>query len=150
MKARDVMNDDPCPCRANDSLAKAVQLMRKHDCGFLPVIDDSRVVGVITDRDICLAAEDRGAPLTEIAVEGVMNHNVRSSRPDDAIADVLAAMRNYRVRRLPVTGKRGKLRGIISISDLARRATHHGDLSTDEITKTLAAICEPRSAEPYA
>ena len=155
MKAQDVMKDRPRVCRPSDTLKKAVELMREHDCGFLPVLADGggRVVGVLTDRDICLAAESHNEPLQDIAVKGAMHTNVHSCRPKAEIEDVLVAMRNYRVRRIPVIDSDGALVGVVSLSDLARRANaddKHDGLTRKGVAATLAAICEPRSADSYA
>jgi CBS domain-containing protein len=133
------MNTKPRCCAPSDTLASAAQIMREHDCGFLPVVrEGNRLVGVITDRDICLAAESRAR---------------QSCRQSAQIADVLAVMQNYRVRRVPVVDAAGQLVGVVSLSDLARRADRGEDdngVSREAITHTLAAICEPRSAAHYA
>ncbi len=148
-----VMNPRPRFVKAHQSLADAVAIMVERDCGWVPVVDDAkRVVGVITDRDICLAAHDRDKRLKNIAVEGVMRTNVHACRPKDRIGDAQAVMRTRRIRRLPVTDADGKLVGLLSLSDLARRAGMNDEnkpkgLTSLDVAHTLAAICEPRSAD---
>jgi CBS domain-containing protein len=114
---------------------------------WLPVLaHGKRVVGVLTSRDICVAAQSRRRRLDEVAVEGAMHTDVHACRPDDAIDNLLVAMENYRVKRLPVVDE-GELVGVISLTDLANRAAHSGDASrAAELVRVLAAIHEPRSA----
>ncbi len=153
MNVDSVMNSRPRSVLAHQSLADAVAIMVERDCGWVPVVDAAeRVVGVVTDRDICLAAHDRDKRLKEIAVKGVMHTNVHACRPTDSLTDAQALMRARRVRRIPVTDEDGKLMGLLSLSDLARRAGMNDDdkpkgLTSLDVAHTLAAICEPRSAD---
>jgi CBS domain-containing protein len=148
MKVRDVMNPRPRTVRPHDKLSEAARVMWDHDCGWIPVVDDAgRVTGVITDRDICMAAFTRGMPLHDIAVEGTMSTNVFATHPGEPLENAFAAMCNYRVRRLPVVTEAGDLVGLLSLSDLTRRAAaKDSDVRAHEVIATLAAICEPRSA----
>jgi len=153
MKVEKVMNIRPRSVRPHQTLADAVTLMVDRDCGWIPVVDDANVVvGVITDRDICLAAHDRDKRISKIAIEGVMHTNVYACRKSDALADAEAIMRNRRVRRLPVVDEEGRLVGLLSLSDLAQRAGMNDEnrprgLTSLDVAHTLAAICEPRSAD---
>lgn len=152
MKVDKVMNTRPRSVRPHQTLADAVAVMVDRDCGWVPVVDDAgTVVGVLTDRDICLAAHDREKRIDRIAVEGVMRTNIYACRPDDSLLDAEAIMRNRRVRRLPVIDDEGHLVGLISLSDLARRAGMSDEgpkgLTSVDVARTLAAICEPRSAD---
>lgn len=153
MQVEKVMNARPRSVKPHQSLADVVAIMVERDCGWVPVVDDAqRVVGVLTDRDICLAAHDRDKRLKNIAVEGVMRTNVHACRPKDRVSDAHALMRARRIRRLPVTDKEGKLVGLLSLSDLARRAGMNDEdkpkgLTSHDVAYTLAAICEPRSAD---
>lgn len=108
-------------CGPNDSLAVVVTSMWDHDIGFLPVTGDAgRLLGVVTDRDACIAACTRGKRMDEIPVETVMSKVVAICGPGDALNDALAVMRDRRVRRLPVvTDGRGVV-GVVSLQDLAR------------------------------
>ncbi|MCA9622629.1 MAG: CBS domain-containing protein [Myxococcales bacterium] len=156
MKVSKIMNARPKTVEPHQSLADAVAIMVDRDCGWVPVVDaGGRVVGVVTDRDICLAAHDRDTRIRSIAVEGVMRTNVQSCHHDDTIQDAEAKMRSSRVRRLPVVDDDGKLVGLLSLSDLARQAGMNDrdipkGLTSVDIAHTLAAICEPRSADGAA
>jgi CBS domain-containing protein len=143
MKVEDVMNRAPRTLGADQMLNDAAQLMWDHDHGWIPIVDERhRIIGVITDRDVCMAAYTRGRRLEEIAVAGTMVTKVFSCKPSDSVAEALAAMRAYRVRRLPVVNDEGVLVGLVSLSDLARDAAAGGDLA--DVGATLASICEPR------
>jgi CBS domain-containing protein len=152
MKVEDIMNTTPATCLKHESLRDAVRVMRENDCGWVPVVSKAnKVVGVITDRDVCMAAYATDARLGDIAIEGAMSTNVRSCHPDDRLENAEALMRNYRVRRLAVVNEEDELVGLLSLSDMARRAKIDGatqahGLNGDAVAATLAAICEPRSA----
>jgi CBS domain-containing protein len=131
-------------------LHHAAKIMWECDCGWVPVVDDARrVVGVVTDRDICMACYTRGSAPELISVAGTMSTNVHACRPDDPLENALAMMRNYRVRRLPVVDPDGALLGLLSISDILRRRAETS-LEPMAISRVLAEISEPRSAEPAA
>jgi CBS domain-containing protein len=138
-------------CRAEDTLARAAQLMWDHDCGCLPVAGGdgiTRVVGVITDRDICMCALFRNKTLQELRVSDAMAKQVQTCRPSDSLADAEKTMKEARIRRLPVIGDEDALVGMISLADLAQEAARERAATSQEITETevgdtLAAICEP-------
>ena len=148
MQIRDVMVRDVKTCSGTDSLNRAAQIMWEHDCGVVPVVDDDgRVIGIVTDRDACMAAYTKGRAFAQIGVEEVMSRDVISCRPTDGVAEVEKMMQKRRVRRLPVTDPQGFLKGIVSLNDLARRAAARVK-STDpialaEVAETLAAVCRP-------
>jgi CBS domain-containing protein len=135
-------------CGTDDDLQRAAQIMWENDCGIVPVVDgDGRLVGVITDRDVCMAAYTQGQPLWQIQVSNTMAKQVHGVRETDLIEAAEGLMRRVRVRRVPVLDGNGRLRGILSMNDLARHAHRsaghktHG-VSGDSIMQTLAAICE--------
>jgi CBS domain-containing protein len=114
-------------CRPDHTLDHAASLMWEHDCGCLPVCaggDDgaSRVIGMLTDRDICMAAFFQGKPLGELKVADAMSRGIRVCMLDDRPEDVELLMREQRIRRVPVTDTSGALVGIVSLADLARAA----------------------------
>jgi CBS domain-containing protein len=140
-------------CRPLDTLNTAAKIMWEHDCGCVPVVDDdARVVGILTDRDICMAAYTQGRPLDGIPVASVMTKDVHTCKGDDPIAFAEGIMRAHKVRRLPVTDADGHLLGILSLNDIARQAVRERTrktkkaVSAAEVADILGAICEPRSA----
>lgn len=150
MKISQVMKSDVETCASDDNLAAAASRMWDCDIGCLPVLDDAgQVVGMVTDRDICMAALTRGQPLHEIPVSVAMAKEVLSCAPDASLIEAEKVMRSAQVRRLPVIDSEGALVGIVSLNDLALLAEHeigrkNRDLSAQEVTATLAAISAPR------
>lgn len=151
MRVEQIMTKQVSSCSPDNTLAEAAQLMWNHDCGCLPVCSSngaSRVVGVITDRDICMSALFKGQPLYELRVSDAMSRQLQTCRPGDSLADAERAMREARIRRLPVIDAQGALLGMISLADLAREAQRENTSPKQEITETevgdtLAAICQP-------
>jgi len=158
MNLSDLMTRTVKSCGVNDNLQRAAQLMWENDCGAVPVVDgEGRVVGMITDRDICMAAYTHGQPLWQLPVSDAMAKQVHGVRENDPLEVVETLMRRVRVRRVPVLDGDGRLKGILSMNDLARHAHRSAGrkangLSGDSVVQTLAAICEPhtiaRATEP--
>jgi len=118
--------------------------MWDHDIGGLPVVDEARVVGMITDRDICIAAHTHGVPLAEIAVADAMSRTLWSCFPDDDVGSLARRMAMHQLHRMPVIDPLGRLVGIITINDLARAARKAGSIAPAQVSYTLAAIACPR------
>jgi CBS domain-containing protein len=151
MQVSAIMTRDVASCRETDTLAEAVRLMADRDCGSLPVIAgpaSRRVVGIVTDRDICLTSYRLGKPLTDLCVRDAMTQPVRTCSPEASASEAEYVMRDARVRRLPVVDDQGQLVGIVSLTDLAREAQHERRLQRPDVTRldvgvTLAEICTP-------
>lgn len=154
MNVGDIMTRAVRRCGLEESMDRAARLMWEGDCGVLPVVDEGgRVVGVLTDRDICMAAYTSGRPLTQIPVSVAASRKVVSVRESDSVDRAEELMREHRVRRLPVLDRDGRLAGVVSLNDLARElrgGRKHDALSADGIAKTLAAICAPRQQTALA
>jgi CBS domain-containing protein len=119
MKVREIMVSNPACCRRDTDLATATALLRKHNCGALPIIDqDRRAVGIITDRDICIAVGTSNKRAVELFVGEVAAGKVVSCSEDSNIHDALACMQHNHVRRLVVTDDLGRVQGILSIDDI--------------------------------
>jgi CBS domain-containing protein len=152
VKVEELMIRNVRTCRPGDTLGTVAQLMWDGDCGCIPVVGDDgskRVVGMITDRDICMAAHFRGCRPREIAVGDVMSKSVRSVGPSEELADAEAIMADAQVRRLPVVDANQQLLGLVSLADLAREAdrerrSKEPPLTEQEVGDTLTAICTPR------
>jgi len=148
MKVKDVMTKDARAVWLTESLAEAAKSMWDKDCGILPVIKDGKkVVGLITDRDICMAAATRQRTPSAITVEDVMTGEVYSTGPDEDIHRALEVMREHKVRRLPVVDAEGELKGILSMNDIVLKAKGPNGKKTTPLTyadvvKTFKAICE--------
>lgn len=148
MQVEQWMTRKPRTCRPESSMDEAAFLMWTGDCGTLPVVDaDHRLVGMITDRDLCMGAHFQGKPLQELQVRNSMSRSVFSCRTTDQIEEVLRCMGDHRVRRVPILDRESKLVGILSLNDLARHlmALEVGgerERLTKRLIETLAAICE--------
>jgi CBS domain-containing protein len=146
MKVRDIMTAAVFTCQPDTDLARVAGLMWDHDCGFVPVVDASgAVAGLITDRDICMAAASRGLALPHIAASQAMSQSVRACLPDDDISEALDMMKHFKVRRLPVIDAHGYLQGVISMSDITRAADANRGLASKDVVSTLAEICDHRT-----
>jgi CBS domain-containing protein len=146
MKVKEIMTPDAKACAETANLARAAELMSQNNCGILPVVTaGGKVVGLITDRDICVAAAKKDKTLVSMRVDEVISRKVHACRPEDDVQTALGAMREYKVRRLPVIDAEGKLEGILSMDDviLGARETTGGkaaELSYTDAVKTYKAI----------
>lgn len=119
---RSLMTTRVKACSPDDSLARAAQLMWESDCGIVPVTEYGRVVGLLTDRDVCMATYTQGRPPGEIRAGSVMSKRVLACSADDSIGSALSLMAQNRIRRLPVTHDGGQLVGMLTLADIARWA----------------------------
>jgi CBS domain-containing protein len=145
-RVKDLMTKQVCSCLSTSTLAEAARIMWEHDCGAVPVLDETgwgRVVGMITDRDIAMGAYLQGKPLGEIRVLDVMARDLTTCTPDEDIDGAARTMSSARVRRLPVIDAGGRLVGLLSLAHLAR-ASHDGDGAAAQVGRTLSSICAPR------
>jgi CBS domain-containing protein len=153
MKIENWMNRDVACCRPESSMSEAAHLMWEKDCGVLPVVDsDEHVVGVITDRDLCMGAYHRGSSLNDLRVEESMSRTVHTCRESDPIEEVIRRMGDNQVRRVPVLDASGRLVGILSMNDILRRLVGPENRReraqlTPRLIEAQAAICEPHVRE---
>ncbi|MCI0411959.1 CBS domain-containing protein [bacterium] len=156
MKVSQIMKQAVETCVPDDNLSMAAKKMWDFDIGWLPVVDlNKQVIGIITDRDICMAGYTQGRALFEIPVSVAMSKSVFSCASNDTIAAAEEEMRLHQVRRLPVIASDGKVEGVLSINDLAREVEREltgtkQEITTKELTDTLATICEPRASQLQA
>ena len=152
MKISELMVKEVITCPDTALLGEAARLMWEHDIGFIPVVSpDGALAGVITDRDGLLAAYFQGKPLWEIPVRSAMSTRIATCPPEADIEAAERLMRESQVHRLPVVTKEGKLVGVISLNDFARKATHDQDEELEEeVAVTLGAICQPRTPQTPA
>jgi CBS domain-containing protein len=115
----EVMTRDVTIASPNDSLETAARLMEEEDFGSLPVAENDRLVGMLTDRDITIRAVARGLGPRDTTVRQVMSSAVRYVYDDDSVGDVARVMGDLHVRRLPVLDRGKRLVGIVSLGDLA-------------------------------
>lgn len=155
MKVEQLMIRDVKVCTEADTLNRAVELMWEFDCGCIPVIGadgEGRLIGMVTDRDIAIAAYTQGKQLWAIPVTSAMACKVIACHASDGISQAEASMRDNQVRRLPVVDQNERLIGIISLNDVAREAQREaatgkrGEVTGAEVSETLATVCRPHIA----
>ena len=147
MYAKDLMSARPSTCKPEETLADAASRMWGRDCGFVPVVDakSGALMGVVTDRDIAMAAFTQGVPIQGLRIAANMRTRVATCRDTDALFQVMNIMRDKAVRRLPVLDAGNAPIGVISINDVARfAAAPEGAHLRDQLLKTFAGICTPR------
>jgi len=145
MKVKDIMSHPPCSCSLNTNVSDAGALMQKHHCGVLPVLSLHGVlVGMVTDRDLCLATAARRRSATAVAVHEAMTTRLVTCRPDDDVKDALESMATSGVRRLPVVDDRGRLAGLLSIDDVIVAGEAQEGVTDTEIVETLRMIYKRR------
>lgn len=143
MKVQDVMTKDVHFCTIGDGLDRAAGIMWEKDCGIVPLVDaENKVVGMITDRDICIAVSTQNKPPCEIKVQEFIGRKVIRCLPTDNIRDIFKLMKKNKVKRLPVTSQNGELTGIISLTDILFAAEKNKKLQK-RILSTLIEISKP-------
>lgn len=148
MTVKELMNTAVATCAPDSGLASVIDLMREYDCGFLPVVDSHGiVVGVVTDRDVCMASGTKHRSLARISVEETMSRPVFSCFADENVKTVLVTMAKHRVRRLPVLNKSGHLQGVLSIDDIVHAPTRRGAPTAEDIVAALKAIYAHRTVQ---
>ena len=152
MNVQDIMTSPVQFCSPEDTLATVAKQMWDGDCGILPVVDDQgKVIGLITDRDMCMSLATKNKLASEVSVWETSSGNVFSCHPDDDIVAALTTMEQKQVRRLPVLDDEGLLVGIVSMNDIVVHAEEVKTMrmpsySYGDIVKTMEGICAHRSA----
>ena len=155
MNVADVMTSELSACLPSEPLMRAARIMWEQDCGCVPVVDgDAKPVGMITDRDVCMAAYTTAGRLDDYPVERAMARPAWSCRPTDPLAAAHELMRLHQVRRLLVTDDEGRLVGLLALSDLTQRALPRADAKERtgqmaELVETLGEVTRPRRSLKY-
>jgi CBS domain-containing protein len=137
MKVREAMTQDVRLVKPDQPISEAARLMAELDIGALPVQDNDRLVGMITDRDIAVRAVAHGRG-PDTAVADVMSREVKYCFEDQSIDEVTQNMGELRIRRLPVLTRDKRLIGILSLGDLAI-----DESARDEAGEALGGISRP-------
>lgn len=149
MNVRDVMSKEVKSCEAGNNLESVALLMWHHNCGSIPVVDETgHPIGILTDRDIAMAAALNHRPLWEMTAKDVMGRGAFfTCHTDDDVRLALKTMWAQKVRRLPVVNSEGHLEGILSIDDVLARAERGTrgqmmppELSYDDAMMTMKAL----------
>ncbi|HXH42185.1 MAG TPA: CBS domain-containing protein [Thermoanaerobaculia bacterium] len=119
MLVKDVMTLSPICCKPSDTLDRVAAMMEEHGCGVVPVCDDRKLVGIVTDRDITCRTVALGKTPAVVPVSDMMTRTVFTIRQNDDVQAAIELMEAKQVRRLPVVDDQGNVVGIVAPSDLA-------------------------------
>ncbi len=152
MRVRELMAKEVWTCRPDEALSAAARIMWDHDIGAVPVVcPDGRLVGIITDRDISMAAYFTGEPLASMPIGDHMSTQVFTVRTGESIESAEELMRSKQIRRLPVLDDAQAVVGMITVGDLARAVGRkERGVAAADVSLTLAGIAEGRAAVPTA
>lgn len=138
MRIDEIMTRDVRLASPDWSIREAAQTMASIDSGFMPVAENDRLVGTITDRDIAIRAIAEGkGPDTK--VQDIMSKDVKYCFEDEDVSDVARNMADIQIRRLPVVNRDKRLVGVVSLGDLAIEAA-----ANEDAEMALSGISEPR------
>lgn len=158
MKVMDLMTTNVVSVQQSEPLSVAARLMWECDCGAIPVLEspEGQVLGIITDRDICMATWMKDRPPSMILVSEATSKELYACRAEDTIGSAEELMRSRQIRRVPVVDRNRRLVGILSLADIAKAyGSGSADsisrgLSPAEIAATLETICTPRTGQLHA
>lgn len=134
------MTPSPTCCQTQHTVIEAAELMQREDVGLVPVVEEesTKLVGVLTDRDIVLKVVAGGRDPRGTAVSEVMTTDPIACQPQDSIETVMQQMATHQVRRIPIVDTDGSIVGIVSQADIATRLS-----SPRETGEVVQAISEP-------
>ena len=154
MTVEEIMSTPALTCHAQDTLNFVAHKMWDADCGAIAVVnDEGKLVGIVTDRDICMAGLMQNLPLSDIPVHIAMARQVYAVEPQQPIEDAERLMAVHQIRRIPVVRGDGKPVGMIAINDLTREAARPQSRLRGGVTRlvqTLSLICQPREQSQKA
>lgn len=147
VRVQGVMTEEVRSCTPNTPLSDSAAILWDRDRGALPVIEDGKVAGITTDRDICIALGTRDRLPHTVPMRDAGTRPVVTCGPEDERRKVLELKRQYQIRRIPVVDAEQRLRGIVSINDIVLRAEgrRSKELSHEEVIKTMKAVSAHRT-----
>jgi CBS domain-containing protein len=153
MQIQDIMSRPAITCRATDTLHTAARLMWDEDCGAIAVTDDAgKLVGIVTDRDICMSTFTRGQAPQQIMVADAMAKQVYSCTGNDSVSAAERLMSEYQIRRVPIVDDDDRPIGLLSLNDITRHVATSSSSNGEKsmALQTLSKICRPRSRPAQA
>jgi signal-transduction protein with cAMP-binding, CBS, and nucleotidyltransferase domain len=150
MKVREIMTQSALCCTTETNAGTAVEHMWNRNCGMLPVVDaNQKLIGVVTDRDICIALATRNRLPGDLTVGDIAMKCVHSCKPDDEIHEALDTMAKKQVRRLPVVDNKGVPQGILSMDDIILHTDQNKlqgfcELTSEEVIRALKKVYGPQ------
>ncbi|QPH52373.1 CBS domain-containing protein [Pontivivens ytuae] len=136
MKVKDAMHEGVQWCAPDTPLAEISKLMAQEDIGSVPIGEDDRLVGMVTDRDICLKAFGNGRDPAKLTARDVMHEGIVYCTTEEQIEDAVHLMESKGVRRLPVINDKKRMVGMLSLGDVSHAVSHE---LTGELTRAVSA-----------
>jgi len=134
-KVSDVMSGRPRAVTPQTPLTEVAELMEAEDVGSIPVVEDDRLVGIVTDRDIVVRAIAKGKDPKGMPASAISSRELVTVHPDDDLSDALELMARHQVRRVAVTAENERLVGVVSQADVAREAK---EKDTGEVVQSIS------------
>lgn len=145
MKVREIMTADPVCCLPEDTVQKVAATLRDKNIGAMPVVLDQgsrKLVGVITDRDLCCRALANGSNATTTRIDRIFSSNPVTCREGENVSHCEQLMQEHQVRRIPVVDGEGRCIGMVTQADLALKE------KPEKVSKVLAAISKHTARVP--
>ena len=146
MRVKNVMTKDPKFCEPSDTAQHAASLMRDEHAGIMPVVESAqslRIIGVVTDRDLCMNVVAEGRDPRSVPVEECMTTKVVTCTSNDSVDRVTELMRENQIRRVPVVNEQHELLGIVALADVVERATPKATQTHETLKKVSAPTEDP-------
>ncbi|HKB70759.1 MAG TPA: CBS domain-containing protein [Thermoanaerobaculia bacterium] len=146
MNVQAIMTPSPFFATRHATISDIAKIMAEEEVGVVPIVDAAhRVLGILTDRDVCKAIATTNCAACEIPAVDLASKPVITCGPGEELESALRTMRHHHIRRLPVVDEDGKLQGILSIDDVVLRSeeameTTHSTVSFGDAVRTLKAI----------
>jgi CBS domain-containing protein len=132
---RQIMTANPCSIDAGKTVDYAAKMMRDEDVGLAPIVEDDRLIGTLTDRDIAIRVVAEGKDPASTEVREVVSKQLVTLDPQQDLDEALRLMAKHQVRRLPVVEEDGRLVGVVAQADIARQ----GDAAaTGEVVEEIS------------
>jgi CBS domain-containing protein len=134
-RIRDIMTSNPSTIEPNTSVADAARIMKQEDAGVVPVTENGRLTGMVTDRDIAIRVVAEGKDPQSTPVREVASQNLVTVDPQQDLDEALRLMAKHQVRRLPVVEEDGRLVGVVAQADVAR---YGDDTKTGQVVQEIS------------
>jgi CBS domain-containing protein len=132
---QELMTSNPCSIDTDKSVAYAAKMMRDEDVGLAPIVEDNRLVGTVTDRDITIRVVAEGKDPESTKVTDIASTKLVTVEPQQDLDEALQLMAKHQVRRLPVVEEGGRLVGVVAQADVAK---HGDDARTGELVEEIS------------
>lgn len=134
-RIREIMTSNPSTVEPDKTVVDAARVMKQEDAGVVPVTENGRLTGMVTDRDIAIRVVAEGKDPKSTTVQEVASKNLITLDPEQDLDEALRLMAQHQVRRLPVVEEDGRLVGVVAQADVAR---HADDTKTGQVVQEIS------------